>query len=83
MAIAMVSGSIQGHLANNIYGTMTTIAATIVTQLDSSFTDATGFALANLAEAGLILAVISILVNFGARTIVTRTSRYRAPLGRA
>ncbi len=83
MAVAMVSGSIQGHLANNIYGTMTTIAATIVTQLDSSFTDATGFALANLAELGLILAVISILVNFGARTIVSRTSKYRAPLGRA
>ncbi len=83
MAVAMVSGSIQGHLANNIYGTMTTIAATIVTQLDSSFTDATGFALSNLAEIGLILALISILVNFGARTIVSRSSKFRAPLGRA
>jgi len=82
VAIAMISGSILGAVAPNIYGTMTTIAATLVTQLDSSFTDGTGFATATLAEAGLILAVISVGVNLLARTIVKRTSRHSAPVGR-
>ena len=83
IAVAMVSGSVLGTVAPNIYGTMTTIAATIVSQLDSAATDGTGFAVATLAEAGLILAVISVAVNVGARMIVNRTSRLAAPVGRA
>lgn len=82
IAIAMVSGSVLGSVAPNIYGTMTTIAATIVSQLDSALTDGTGFALSTLAEAGLLLALISVLVNVGARSIVKRTSRLAAPVGR-
>ena len=82
IAIAMVSGSMLGSLTPNIYGTMTTIAATIVSQLDSALTDGTGFALSTLAEAGLLLAVISVLVNLAARSIVKRTSRLAAPVGR-
>ena len=82
IAVAMVSGSILGTVAPNVYGTMTTIAATIVSQLDSAATDGTGFAVATLAEAGLILAVISVAVNVGARMIVNRTSRLAAPVGR-
>ena len=82
IAVAMISGSIL-HLAPNIFGTMTTIAATIVSQLDSAATDGTGFATATLAEAGLILAVISVGVNVAARVIVGRTSRLSAPVGRA
>ena len=42
---------------------MTTIAATIVTQLDGAQTDGTGFAVSTLAELGLVLALISIRVN--------------------
>ncbi|HUY66175.1 MAG TPA: phosphate ABC transporter permease subunit PstC [Acidimicrobiales bacterium] len=83
IAVAMISGSILGSVAPNIYGTMTTIAATIVTQLDSAATDGTGFATATLAEAGLLLAVISVVVNLIARGIVVRTSRLGAPVGRA
>ncbi len=83
IAVAMVSGSILGQVAPNIYGTMTTIAATIVSQLDSAATDGTGFAISTLAEAGLILAVISVVVNVLARVIVNRTSRLAAPVGRA
>ena len=49
---------------------MTTIAATIVSQLDGAETDGTGFAVAALAYAALILAVISVLVNVVARVIV-------------
>ena len=83
IAVAMVTGSILGRVTPNIYGPMTTIAATIVSQLDSAATDGTGFAIATLAEAGLILAVISVVVNMSARLIVQRTSRNSAPVGRA
>ena len=83
IAVAMVSGSILGRVAPTIYSPMTTIAATIVSQLDSAATDGTGFAIATLAEAGLLLAVISVVVNTSARLIVQRTSRHSAPVGRA
>jgi len=83
IAVAMVSGSILGKVSPNIYGTMTTIAATIVSQLDSAATDGTGFAISTLAEAGLLLAVISVVVNLAARSIVRRTSTLAAPVGRA
>ncbi|HVB52551.1 MAG TPA: phosphate ABC transporter permease subunit PstC [Acidimicrobiales bacterium] len=82
IAVAMISGSILGTVSPNVYGTMTTIAATIVSQLDSAATDGTGFAVATLAEAGLVLAVISVVVNVLARVIVNRTSRHVAPVGR-
>ena len=42
MAVAMVSGSALGAVPGNIYATMTTIAATIVSYLDSAFLDTTG-----------------------------------------
>ncbi len=83
IAVAMVSGSVLGAIAPNVYGTMTTIAATIVSQLDSAATDGTGFAVSTLAEAGLLLAVISIVVNLLARFIVGRSSRMSAPVGRS
>jgi phosphate transport system permease protein len=82
IAVAMISGSVLGAVSPNIYGTMTTIAATIVSQLDSAATDGTGFAVATLAEAGLVLAVISVIVNVAARVIVNRTSQHLAPVGR-
>ncbi|OYV65893.1 MAG: phosphate ABC transporter permease subunit PstC [Actinobacteria bacterium 21-64-8] len=82
IAVAMVSGSILGKLSPNIYGTMTTIAATIVSQLDSAATDGTGFAISTLAEAGLLLAVIAIVVNLAARTIVRHSASHAAPVGR-
>ena len=62
VAVALIGGSIL-HFAPNIYGSMTTIAATILTQLDGAQTDGTGFAVATLAELGLVLAVISVAVN--------------------
>jgi phosphate transport system permease protein len=61
---------------------MTTIAATIVSQLDSAATDGTGFAIATLAEAGLLLAFISLVVTLVARAIVARTGRLDVPVGR-
>ncbi len=82
MAVAMVTGVVLGSTARNVYGTMTTIAATIVSQLDASFTDATGFAVRTLAEAALVLAVITLLVNVGARLLVRRSAGTALPVGR-
>ena len=81
IAVALIAGSVLGHIAPNIYSPMSTIAATIVTQLDGAQTDGTGFAVATLAELALILAVVSVAVNLLARWIITRTSKIGAPLG--
>ncbi len=82
MAVAMVSGAELGAMPANIYSTMTTIAATVVSQLDSAMTDSTNFAVETLAEAGLILMVITLLTNVAARALVRRTSGTALPVGR-
>lgn len=74
IAIALVSGS-NLHLASNIYGTMTTIAATIVGQLDAAQSDPSGLAVKTLAEGALVLLVITLVVNVVARLIVRRSAR--------
>jgi phosphate transport system permease protein len=73
IAVALVSGS-QIHNPTNIYDTMTTIAATIVNQLDSALTDPTHLAVRSLAEAALVLLVISLVVNVAARMLVRRSA---------
>lgn len=81
IAVALVSGSVLSS-ATNIYGTMTTIAATIVSLLDSAQTDATGLAVKTLSEAALVLLVITLVVNVGARLLVRRSARGAAlPIG--
>ncbi len=81
IAVAMVSGSIIA-LNHNIYGGMTTIAATIVNQLDAALADPTGLAVKTLAEAALVLFLITLIVNIGARVLVRRVSRGAAlPVG--
>ncbi len=81
IAMAMITGSIL-HVAPNVYSPMTTVAATVLTQLGSALTDGTGFAVRTLAEIALVLAVISVLVNLAARVIVRRTGRLAGPVGR-
>ncbi len=83
IAVAMVSGAALNTIAPNVYGTTGTIAAAIVTQLDSAYTGGTGFSISALAEAALVLAIITIAANVIARLIIARTSRNSAPLGRA
>ena len=83
LGMAMVSGSLLASVAPNAYGTFGTLAAAIVTQLDSASTDGTGFAVSTLAELGLILAVISVAVNLAARLVIKRSARLGAPVGRA
>jgi phosphate transport system permease protein len=80
VAIALVSGSFIGY-APNAFGHMTTIAATILTQLDGAEGDGTGFAVATLAELALVLAVISVLVNLAARAIIKRSSALGPSVG--
>jgi phosphate transport system permease protein len=82
MAVAMVSGTVLGANARDFYSTMTTIAATIVSQLDSSLTDSTGFAVQTLAELALVLFVITLAVNVVARLIIRRVSTTALPVGR-
>jgi phosphate transport system permease protein len=82
MAVAMVSGAELGALPNNIYSTMTTIAATVVSQLDSAQTDSTDFAVKTLAEVSLVLMVITLLTNMAARALVRRTPGTALPVGR-
>ena len=82
MAVAMVSGAELGAMPNNIYSTMTTIAATVVSQLDSALTDSTNFAVETLAEVSLVLMVITLLTNVAARALVRRTSDTALPVGR-
>ncbi len=81
MALVLTVGAIF-KIAPNVYSPMSTIAAAIATQLDSSLTDGTGFAVASIAELALVLAVISVVVNLCARVIVTRTSALGGPVGR-
>lgn len=73
IAVALVSGS-QIHNPSNIYDTMTTIAATIVNQLDSALTDPTGLAVHSLAEAALALLLITLIVNVAARLLVRHSA---------
>jgi phosphate transport system permease protein len=80
VAVALVSGSAI-QFAPNAFGAMTTIGATILTQLDGAQTDGTGFAVATLAELGLVLAVISVLVNLAAGAIIKRTSALGPSVG--
>lgn len=82
MAVAMVSGAVLGTMPTTIYSTMTTIAATVVSQLDSAMTDFTDFAVKTLAEASLVLMVITLLTNIAARVLVRRVSGTALPVGR-
>lgn len=82
MAVAMISGAALGANARNFYSTFTTIAATIVSQLDSAFTDSTGFAVRTFAELALVLLVITLIVNLIARLIIRRVSTTALPVGR-
>ncbi|CPR12008.1 phosphate-transport integral membrane ABC transporter [Mycobacterium bohemicum DSM 44277] len=82
MAVAMVSGAELGTMPANIYSTMTTIAATVVSQLDSAMTDSTNFAVKTLAEVSLVLMAITMLTNIAARALVHRASGTALPVGR-
>jgi phosphate transport system permease protein len=82
MAVLMISGNALNIFPHNIYAPVSTIAATIASQLDGALEDATGLAASALAEAGLVLLAITLLTNALARYIVRRTSGAALPVGR-
>lgn len=70
MAVLMVSGNALNVLPKNIYDPVSTMAAFIVSQLDSALQDPTGMAVRALAEIALLLMIVSILVNTAANGIL-------------
>ncbi len=82
IAVAMVSGAVLGTVPTNLYLPFGTIAATIVSQLDGALSDGTGFAVETLAEFALVLAVITLGANIGARMLVRRVAGTALPVGR-
>jgi phosphate transport system permease protein len=82
IAVAMVSGALVGSGIHSLYSAMSTIAATVVTQLDGAFTDASGLAVSTLAELGVVLLFITLVANVGARLLVRRVATTALPVGR-
>jgi phosphate transport system permease protein len=82
IAVAMISGVVLGATPHSIFSTYSTIAATIVSQLDGALTDGTGFAVSALAEIALVLLVITLLTNVAARMLVRRVATTALPVGR-
>lgn len=70
MAVLMVSGNALNYLPSNIYTPISTMAAFIVSQLDSAMQDPTGIAVRSLSEVALVLCLISIVVNGFARLLL-------------
>ncbi len=75
MAVLMVCGAAANEFPSNIFQTVNTIAAIIVSQLESASTDASGIAQRSLAELALILFVITLTINIIARLIMRGTDR--------
>jgi phosphate transport system permease protein len=82
IAVAMVCGSLLGANVHSLYGSFNTISAVIVSQLESAFGDASGLAAASLAELALVLLVITLIANVGARLLVRRVATTALPVGR-
>jgi phosphate transport system permease protein len=77
MAVLMVSGSAVNQFPGNIFQAINTIAAVIVSQLDSALTDASGMAQRSLAELAVLLFLITLSVNIVARVILRGADRAR------
>jgi phosphate transport system permease protein len=75
MAVLMVCGAAINTFPQNVFSPVNTIAAVIVSQLESALTDATGMAQRSLAELACILFVITLLVNIIARGIMRGADR--------
>jgi phosphate transport system permease protein len=82
MAVLIVSGNGANFLPANIYSPVSTIAAAIVALLDSAQSDPTGLAVSALAEAGLLLMLITLATNLLARLLVRRVAVTNLPIGR-
>lgn len=77
MAVLMVSGNALNYLPGNIYTPISTMAAFVVSQLDSAMQDPTGMAVRSLAEVALVLCLISVIVNSFASVLIYYQGRRR------
>jgi len=77
MAVLMVSGAALNQFPSNVFQAVNTIAAVIVSQLDSALTDSSGMAQKSLAELALLLFIITLAVNIIARVILRGADRAR------
>lgn len=75
MAVVMVCGSAINAFPQNIFSSINTIAAVIVSQLESALTDSTGMAQRSLAEIACVLFIITLLINVVARAIMRGADR--------
>lgn len=80
IAVLMVSGSAINQLPQNLFAPINTMAAAIVSQLDSALTDTSGLSVASLAEIALVLFAMTLAVNVVARLIVRVTAGSRVAL---
>jgi phosphate transport system permease protein len=71
MAVAMVSGGGINILPGTIFSPISSIASFIVTQLDSAQSDPTNMAVRSLSEIALVLFVITLAVNAGAKILAS------------
>jgi len=70
MAVVMVSGNALNYLPHNIYTPISTMAAFIVSQLESALQDPTNMAVEALAEIALVLLILTVIVNIIARLLL-------------
>lgn len=75
MAVLMVSGAAINQFPSNVFQAVNTIAAVIVSQLDSALTDSSGMAQRSLAELALLLFLITLAVNIIARVVLRGRDR--------
>ncbi|MGH7708851.1 MAG: phosphate ABC transporter permease subunit PstC [Vulcanimicrobiaceae bacterium] len=75
MGVLMVGGGGINQLPGNVFGPVSTMAATIVSQLDSALTDSSGMAERALGEIALLLFIITLLVNVIGRAIMGGSDR--------
>jgi phosphate transport system permease protein len=75
MAVLMVCGAAINSFPHNVFQPVNTIAAVIVSQLESALTDSSGMAQRSLAELAVVLFLITLSVNIIARAILRGTDR--------
>jgi phosphate transport system permease protein len=71
MAVLMVSGGGINILPSSLFSPISTIASFIVSQLDSAEGDPTNMAVRSLAEIALVLFIITLITNAGAKLLTT------------
>jgi phosphate transport system permease protein len=81
IAVSMTAGG-EPNFPHSLYNGFGTMASQIVNTLESAFGDASGLAVSALAELALVLVVMSLIANVGARLLVRRVATTALPVGR-